>query len=146
MTPLALLNSAFRALVVSTTFYVLFLAVLAIPFLQTHVIYLHRVTLTWFQDVNFPQRWGFLHGQVTPFALQTPDKESLCAWHILRLDLCRRNERQLLAEPSGFVDDTTHRLSFKLLRDDPEALLVLYCHGAAGTLGSGWRCPIRRST
>lgn len=35
--------------------------------------------------------------------------------------------------------DPTSRLSFKLLREDPEARLVIYLHGTSGTLGSGWR-------
>ncbi|KAK0742964.1 Alpha/Beta hydrolase protein [Schizothecium vesticola] len=51
----------------------------------------------------------------------------------------------LAAETAGFVDDVTTSLSFKLLRDDPEALLVLYLHGAAGTLGSGFRPPSYRT-
>lgn len=33
----------------------------------------------------------------------------------------------------------TLRHSFKLLLDDPEAVLVIYFHGAAGTLASGYR-------
>ncbi|KAK5635265.1 hypothetical protein RRF57_010977 [Xylaria bambusicola] len=40
---------------------------------------------------------------------------------------------------SGLALDIKERLSFKLLRDDPSSLLVLYFHGAAGTLGPGWR-------
>lgn len=35
--------------------YATFIALLTIPTLQDHVIYLHRVTLTWFQDVNVPE-------------------------------------------------------------------------------------------
>jgi abhydrolase domain-containing protein 12 len=39
----------------------------------------------------------------------------------------------------GTCEDIKERLSFKLLRDDPTAQLIIYFHGAAGTLGSGWR-------
>ena len=102
------------------------------------------MALTWFQDVNIPETWGFLHNQVTPFNLHIPDRETLHAWHILPLEIYRRHEQQLVEEPSGLVDDLKTRLSFKLLREDPNALLVLYLHGAAGTLGSGWRPPSYR--
>ncbi|KAK5188655.1 hypothetical protein LTR92_011322 [Exophiala xenobiotica] len=104
-----------------------------------HVIYLHRVTLTWFQDVNVPEQWGFLRNQVTPFHLVTRNGETLHAWHILPLETYRKNEKTLREEPTGLCPDLTVRLAFKLLRDDPSSQLVLYFHGAAGTLGSGWR-------
>ena len=52
---------------------------------------------------------------------------------------------QLIEETSGSVAEITTRLSFKLLRDDPQSLLVLYFHGATGTLGSGWRPPSYRA-
>jgi abhydrolase domain-containing protein 12 len=119
--------------------YLIFLALLTIPFLQDHVIYLHRVTLTWFQDVNVPEQWGFLRNQVTPFHLTTPDGETLHAWHILPLDIYRRNEKALRDEPAGLCHDISERRGFRLLKDDPDAKLVIYLHGAAGTLGSGWR-------
>ena len=119
--------------------YLVFLGLLTIPSLQDHVIYLHRVTLTWFQDVNVPEQWGFLRNQVTPFHLTTPDGETLHAWHILPLDVYRKKEKELRNEAPGLCHDITKRAGFKLLKDDPDAKLVIYFHGAAGTLGSGWR-------
>ncbi|KAF2703798.1 alpha/beta-hydrolase [Pleomassaria siparia CBS 279.74] len=119
--------------------YIAFISLLTIPVLQDHVIYLHRVTLTWFQDVNVPEQWGFLRNQVTPFHLSTPDGETLHAWHILPLETYRRHQKELKNEPVGLCSDITTRLSFKLLKEDPSAQLVIYLHGAAGTLGSGWR-------
>ncbi|KAI3317447.1 abhydrolase domain-containing protein 12 [Xylariaceae sp. AK1471] len=89
--------------------------------------------------VNVPEQWGFLRNQVTPFTLRTPDGESLHAWHILPLELYQRHRKELAAEDPGLVPDVKSRLGFALLRDDPAALLVLYLHGAAGTLASGWR-------
>lgn len=119
--------------------YAAFISLLTIPTLQDHVIYLHRVTLTWFQDVNVPEQWGFLRNQVTPFHLRTPDGETLHAWHILPLDAYRQHQDELRNGPTGLCEDIQERLSFKLLKDDPTAQLVIYLHGAAGTLGSGWR-------
>jgi len=119
--------------------YIVFIVLLTIPALQDHVIFLHRIKLTWSQDVNIPERWGFLRNQVTPFHLKTPDVETLHAWHILPLETYRQNQAKLRDEPTGLCTDIEQRLSFTLLRDDPTAQLVLYFHGAAGTLGSGWR-------
>ncbi|KAK5196597.1 hypothetical protein LTR99_005384 [Exophiala xenobiotica] len=122
-----------------SSLYLTFLGLLTIRYLQDHVIYLHRVTLTWFQDVNVPEQWGFLRNQVTPFYLITPDGETLHTWHILPLETYRRNEKALRDEPTGLCQDIKERLAFKLLRDNPSSQLVIYLHGAAGTLGSGWR-------
>lgn len=137
--------SLLYAVLVPLAFYGTFLGLLTIPCIQNQVIYLNKVKLTWGQDVNVPEQWGFLHNQVTPFHLQTPDGERLHAWHILPPSLYRRHEKELLAEPSGLVPDVSARLGFKLLRDDPESLLVIYLHGAAGTLGSGHRPPSYRA-
>jgi abhydrolase domain-containing protein 12 len=95
--------------------------------------------LTWFQDVNVPEQWGFLRNQVTPFHLTTPDGETLHAWHILPLEAYRKNEEALRNEPAGLCHDISERRGFRLLKDDPVVQLVIYLHGAAGTLGSGWR-------
>lgn len=81
---------------------------------------------------------------MSPFTLTTPDQVTLHAWHILPLELYKKHEEELLSEPQGVSSDITKRLSFRLLRDDPDALLVLYLHGAASTLGSGWRPPSYR--
>lgn len=133
------LQSILYAILTSTGFYAVFLGLLTIPFVQNQVIYLNKFTLTKGQDLNIPEQWGFLHNQVTPFHLKTSDGETLCAWHILPLELYRRHEKKLTAETSEVVPDVTDKLSFKLLRNNPESLLVLYLHGAAGTLGSGYR-------
>ncbi|KAJ9617745.1 hypothetical protein H2204_013498 [Knufia peltigerae] len=135
----ALLRPIVIIITASAGLYSIFLGLLMIPTLQDHVIYLHRVTLTWFQDVNVPEQWGFLRNQVTPFHLITPDGEILHAWHILPLETYRQNEKALRSEKVGLCHEIKERLAFKLLRDDLTAQLVLYLHGAAGTLGSGWR-------
>ena len=139
------LRSTAYALAAAIGSYVLFVAVLAIPAVQNQVIYLNRISLTWFQDANYPEQWGFLHNQVTPFNLQTADGETLHAWHVLPLGLYHQHAAQLVREPPGLVADVAARHGFRLLRDDPEALLVLYFHGGAGTLGSGYRPPSYRA-
>jgi len=124
------------------TSYIIFLALLTIPAIQTQVIYLNKIKLTWFRDLAAPEQWGFLRNQVTPFTLTTSDGETIHAWHILPHQLYLKHQDELHQQPSGtFVDPDvlSSRLPFKLLRDDPDALLVLYFHGAAGTLASGYR-------
>jgi abhydrolase domain-containing protein 12 len=120
-------------------FYAAFISLLTIPTLQDHVIFLHRVILTWGLDVNTPEQWGFLRNQVSPFHLKTPDGETLHAWHVLPLETYRKHQSSLRDEPIGLCSNIEERLSFKLLKEDPTAQLVIYLHGAAGTLGSGWR-------
>ncbi len=130
-----------RLLGIGIVGYFLVLGLLTIPFLQNHVIYLHRVSTTWFQDLNIPEQWGFLRNQVTPFTLSTPDGVTLHAWHILPLGLYHRHQEELIEkmELEDIHTDIIERLGFKLLRDDPDSLLVLFFHGAGGTLGAGWR-------
>jgi abhydrolase domain-containing protein 12 len=108
---------------------------------QSHVVYLHAVQMTWFKDLNVPEIFGFLKNQVTPFSIKTSDGEHLYAWHILPVELYRKHELPLIAEPTGFVSDITSRLAFQLLRDNPDARLIIHMHGAGGTVGSGYRVP-----
>jgi abhydrolase domain-containing protein 12 len=125
--------------------YVCFIALLTTNSFQGHVIYLHKVQMTWFKDLDTPEVFGFLHNQVTPFGIQSKSGEKLYAWHILPIELYRKNEEVLLAEPSGYCLDITARHGFKLLRDDPDAYLIIHMHGAAGTVGSGYRVPNYRA-
>ncbi|KAI9680875.1 MAG: hypothetical protein M1817_004315 [Caeruleum heppii] len=121
------------------------LGLLTTSFFQAHVVYLHQIQMTWFKDLDVPELFGFVRNQVTPFAITTPAGESLYAWHILPIELYRNHETALIEEPTGFVSDVTSRLAFKLLRDDPDARLILHLHGAAGTVGSGYRAPNYRA-
>ncbi|KAK8162741.1 Alpha/Beta hydrolase protein [Phyllosticta citrichinensis] len=131
---MGLLKLATLSILLPATSYFCILGLLiAFPNLQTHAFYLHRVTLTWFKDLNVPEVFGFLPNQVKSFSLPTSDGEKLHAWHVLPLGVYRRNQEQLLAAPSG------SDIALKLLRDDPESRLVIYFHGTAGCLASGWR-------
>jgi abhydrolase domain-containing protein 12 len=125
--------------------YAALLGLLTTSTIQAHVVYLHKIQMTWFKDLDVPETFGFLRNQVTPFSLKSSDGERLYAWHILPVELYRKHELDLVAEPIGFVSDITSRLAFKLLRDDPDARLILHMHGAAGTVGSGYRVPNYRA-
>ena len=121
------------------------LGLLTTSFFQAHVVYLHKFPMTWFKDLNVPESFGFLRSQVTPFLIKSSTGEALYAWHILPVELYRQHEAALLAERSGFALNITSRFAFKLLRDDPDARLVIHMHGAAGTVGSGYRIPNYRA-
>ncbi|KAI4147376.1 MAG: hypothetical protein LQ340_005590 [Diploschistes diacapsis] len=125
--------------------YAALLGLLTTSNVQSHVVYLHAIQMTWFKDLNVPETFGFLRNQVTPFSIRTSDGESLYAWHILPVELYRKHEMSLVAEPIGFVSDITSRLAFTLLRDDPQARLIVHMHGAGGTVGSGYRVPNYRA-
>ena len=125
--------------------YASLLGLLTTPSIQAHVVYLHKFQMTWFKDLNVPESFGFLRSQVTPFSIKSSTGETLYAWHILPVELYRQHEATLIAEPSGFSSSIKGRFAFKLLRDDPDARLIIHMHGAAGTVGSGYRVPNYRA-
>jgi abhydrolase domain-containing protein 12 len=113
--------------------------------LQTHIIYLHKLQMTWFKDLDTPEVFGFSHNQITPFSIPVSNNQFLYAWHILPTESYRKHEPSLILEKEGKTEDITQRLGYKLLRDDPEALLAVHFHGAGGTVGSGYRPPNYRA-
>ncbi|PYI03203.1 abhydrolase domain-containing protein [Aspergillus sclerotiicarbonarius CBS 121057] len=141
----SLLKYASLSAAIAVGLYATLLGLLTTEAVQSHVVYLHAIQMTWFKDLNVPESFGFLRNQVTPFTIQTPDGEQLHAWHILPVELYRKHEQFLVADPAGLVSDVTARLSFQLLRDDPEARLIIHMHGAGGTVGSGYRVPNYRA-
>lgn len=119
----------------------------AAPSLQAHAVYLHKVTLTWFKDLNVPEQFGFAHHQVTPFYIPTPDGEKLHTWHVLPLGLYQQHQVALLSQGLrvGPVESFEETLNFRLLSETPDARLVLYFHGTSGTLASGFRPASHRA-
>lgn len=76
--------------------------------------------------------------QVLPFRISTKDAERLFAWLIAPLGVYSRHADQFIHE-NGDPDHVESRLAFKLLRDDPEARLLIYFHGNSGTVAQGRR-------
>jgi abhydrolase domain-containing protein 12 len=133
---------------VPTMLYFSILGALVIaPSLQAHAIYLHKVTLTWFKDLNTPEQFGFAHHQVSPFYIPTPDGVNLHSWHVLPLATYEAHQQDLLAQgtEAGLVESFEDTLNFRLLKENPNARLVLYFHGTSGTMASGWRPDSYRS-
>lgn len=140
-----ILQQGLRSAALFLSLYALLLSLLTTSPFQAHIIYLHKLQMTWFQDLSVPESFGFLLNQVTPFSIPSSDGSMLYAWHILPIELYRQHEPALIAEPAGFVFDITARAAFKILRDDPDACLVIHMHGAAGTVASGYRVPNYRA-
>ncbi|KAI1419617.1 Alpha/Beta hydrolase protein [Xylaria sp. FL1777] len=118
--------------------YVTFLFLGSFAFFQRHFFYAHRLNTLFWHDLDEPEFWGFAKNQVTPFTL-TSDNESLYAWHILPLRLVLEHEDRLRVAPAGYSDDITASESFKILKDDPDARLVISFHGNAGHIAQGLR-------
>ncbi|KAK3313142.1 Alpha/Beta hydrolase protein [Apodospora peruviana] len=119
--------------------YSLFLGLSAVPFFQRHFLYAHKINTLLWNDVNKPESWGFAQNQVTPFNLKTADDQSIYAWHILPLPLYGQHEAQLIAQPTGFCEDITQTVNFKLLNEDPTSQLIVYLHGNAGHVAQAIR-------
>ncbi|KAF2453886.1 Alpha/Beta hydrolase protein [Lineolata rhizophorae] len=117
--------------------YVLFVASLIHPDVQRFALYAHKISAFW-QNLDRPEAFGFARNQVTPFNITTVDGETLYAWHILPLDLYAQNQEDLTISSAAPVDYLESK-PFKLLRDDPEARLVINFHGNAGHIAQGWR-------
>jgi len=144
--PLApVFKKAYLSLLLGVALYVLALIALTNPWLQRHVMYVHKIHTAWLSDINQPEQFGFAKNQVTPFNITTPDHETIYAWHVLPIGLYARHESELLQQPSGHAEDVTRMKAFELLRQDPEARLVINFHGTAGSVAQGWRTDSYRA-
>ncbi|THY12848.1 alpha/beta-hydrolase [Aureobasidium pullulans] len=142
---LCILRYALITAGILSALYCTLLGLLTTSWFQAHVVYLHAIQMTWGKDLDVPEVFGFLHNQVTPFEIKSASGKALYAWHVLPVELYRQHEQKLLTQPTGLSPDITSHLAFQLLRDDPEALLIIHFHGAGGTVGSGYRCPNYRA-
>jgi abhydrolase domain-containing protein 12 len=121
------------------------LAILRIPWIERHAVYMHRLKLTGGKDLNHPEQFGFAHRQTTPFFITTKDGVRLHAWHVLPVELYYKNAARLVArdiKPNGDICET---LNFRLLKDDPEARLVIHTHGSSGAMPAYCRSECYRS-
>ncbi|KAI3322636.1 alpha/beta-hydrolase [Xylariaceae sp. AK1471] len=118
--------------------YVTFILLGGFPLFQRHFFYAHRLNTVFWHNLDKPEYWGFARNQVTPFTL-TSGNESLYAWHVLPLRSVLKHEEKLQAAPAGFSEDITATESFRILKDDPNAELVISFHGNAGHIAQGVR-------
>jgi len=146
MAPIApILKKAYITLFGGIAFYVLALIALTNPWLQRHVLYVHKLHTAWWVDINKPEQFGFAKNQITPFNFTTPDHETIYAWHVMPLGLYAKHESEILRQPSGCAEDITKTKAFELLRVDPQSRLIINFHGNAGTVAQGWRTDSYRA-
>jgi abhydrolase domain-containing protein 12 len=82
--------------------------------------------------------------QVTPFRITTTDNEKLFTWLIAPLGVYAKNSEEFINEQPR-IDDIEEKLAFKLLREDPEARLLIYFHGNSATIAQQRRTEEYRS-
>ncbi|KAL5116183.1 hypothetical protein ACEQ8H_005960 [Pleosporales sp. CAS-2024a] len=104
-----------------------------IPWVQRQMLYLHWVTFFPGKWLTEPERAGFLKNQVTPFFIATDDGQRLFTWLVAPLGVYAGYAEEFVAEES-VVDDVQDKLTFKLLKSDAEARLLLYFHGNSATI------------
>jgi abhydrolase domain-containing protein 12 len=133
--------------IVSATYIATLISILRVPWIENHAVYMHRLKLIGRKNLNCPEQFGFAHRQVTPFYITTRDGVKLHTWHVLPLSLYHKNAKALVAhdpyQPTS--SDFRDTLNFKLLRDDPEARLVIHTHGSSGALAAYCRPETYRS-
>ena len=78
------------------------------------------------------------------FEIRTPDGEVLRGWHVLPLALYAENEETLTGQRFE-IEDYEKSWAFKLLAEDPESRLIIYCHGNAGNVAQGYRTDTYRA-
>ncbi|EKD21807.1 Glycylpeptide N-tetradecanoyltransferase [Drepanopeziza brunnea f. sp. 'multigermtubi' MB_m1] len=128
MAPLApIFKRAYILLFSSIALYSLALIAVANPWLQRHVLYVHKLHTAWWVDINKPEQFGFAKNQITPFNFSTPDGETIYAWHVMPLGLYAKHEYEILQQPSGCAEDITKTKAFQLLKNDPDARLIINC-------------------
>ncbi|KAI5803842.1 Alpha/Beta hydrolase protein [Geopyxis carbonaria] len=127
------------------------IALLLHPWVQRNALYMNKLTLTGFRDLTIPEQFGFARGQATPLYIPptTPSSgnstDALFAWHILPLSLYAAHRATLSHTPAGVATNPADTPQLRLLRDDPEARLIIHFHGNAGTVGAAARPAYLRS-
>jgi pimeloyl-ACP methyl ester carboxylesterase len=138
----SIFKKAFWSLAGAGIAYLLSILALTFPSIQRNALYAHKVNPTLFQNLSDVEQFGFLHHQVQPFTVRTPDNETIHAWHILPLHLYHEHQEELVDQndfglkTSESVIDT---VAFKLLANDTNAHVILNFHGNAAHLASAWR-------
>ncbi|KAJ4354343.1 uncharacterized protein N0V89_006078 [Didymosphaeria variabile] len=102
------------------------------------MLYLHWVTLFPGKWLTEPERAGYLKNQVAPFRIPTKDGERLFAWLVTPLGMYAHHVQDFIQEIPA-KDDIEQRRAFKLLKEDPEARLLIYFHGNTATVAQGRR-------
>ena len=141
----SLFKKAYWSLAIVGALYFCFLLSLLNGFIQRQALYAHNVATAWWQDPEKPEQFGFLQNQVQAFKIETPDSESLYAWHVLPLGVYIKHEQVFRKAPPGLAADVTKTKAFEQLTRDKDSRLAINFHGNAGTVAQGWRTDTYRA-
>jgi alpha-beta hydrolase superfamily lysophospholipase len=142
MTTDSLFRKAFWSLAACGLIYALAMGAMTLPIVQRNVAYVHNINPTFYQDLNNTEQFGFIHHQIQPFTVTTPDNVTLFAWHLLPTHLYNEHEQELKNQPEFGLqpwDVASKSVGLQLLLNDPNANVVVAFHGNAAHLASNYR-------
>jgi len=122
--------------------YAVAIASLTIPIVQRNAAYVHNFNPTFYEDLNNTEQFGFIHHQIQPFTVTTPDNVTLFAWHILPTHLYKQHEKTLKEQDDFGLKDfgtASKSVGLQLLLTNPKASVVVAFHGNAAHLASNYR-------
>ncbi|KAJ7644291.1 Alpha/Beta hydrolase protein [Roridomyces roridus] len=101
--------------------YVLSIVLLTVPYIQTHVLFLHAVKIPWSAKFDVPEACGLAPNKTINLRVETADHESLGAWFVLP-DSYYHSLPEIPSEPALLIPDA--------LKTHPT---ILFFHGNAAT-------------
>ncbi|KAK9450340.1 Alpha/Beta hydrolase protein [Limtongia smithiae] len=143
-----MISGIIKSVFVGFLIYLTFLTSLLFEPVQRNLVFLHRVRLGSKETLYYPENVGFALNQVAPFWLDTPDGERLFGWHLLPLDVYESHKAELRSiEVSDGVIDSGELAQnhLKILKEDPDARLIIYYHGNSGCISSIHRPDVYRA-
>ncbi|ESK91229.1 abhydrolase domain-containing protein 12 [Moniliophthora roreri MCA 2997] len=101
--------------------YVLAVGLLAVPYFQSHTIYLNAIRLPWFANFDAPEKYGLALNKTYNFKIHTTDNETLGSWFIFS-DSVYQSLPTPRTSPQPYINEA--------LRSRPT---ILFFHGNAAT-------------
>ena len=135
-------RKAFWGLAACGLVYAMAMGALTLPVVQRKAAYVHNFNPTYYQDLNNTEQFGFIHHQIQPFTVSTPDNVTLFAWHILPTHLYDKHEKALKEQPDFGLkpfEVASQSVGLQLLLNAPQAAVVVAFHGNAAHLASNYR-------
>ncbi|KAJ7695708.1 Alpha/Beta hydrolase protein [Mycena rosella] len=97
------------------------IVLLTIPYVQTHLLFVHAVRIPWSSNYDMPERYGLAPNKTINLRVNTADNESLGAWFVLS-DPFYHSLPAIPSQPADHIPTA--------LKTHPT---ILFFHGNAGT-------------
>ena len=144
MDPIPIFKRVVSSLIGAGAVWIACILLCTCTWVQRQIFYAHKLPIWWGQQLDKPERFGFLKNQVIPFYIPTKDGHRLYAWLVTPLQVYARHESMILQDSAKPYGDVRDRVAFKLLVDDPKSRVIIYFHGNAGTVGQTRRTDAYR--